>query len=257
MATGISEKAKTTEREQRILSILEENGVTSVHDLCQKLYLSEATMRRALSLLAKRGLIHRTHGGAELYRTFTVAGPFSSRVLLNASAKRSIAQEAAKLVYDGSIVFLDQSSTAFHLAEALKEKQDLTIITNNIEIASLLSDTSFRIYLSGGYLHETARACLVGTDAQQIFLNTYADFAFFSTRSLSSDGIASDCNREEINIRNAMLKHAKQKVFLCDSSKFGTASGYIQCSLQEVDILISENDAANIYASAFPHLKCL
>ena len=257
MASATIERVKTTEREQRILSILEENGVTSVHDLCQKLYLSEATMRRALTSLARKGLIHRTHGGAELFRSFTIASPFSSRVLLNASAKRSIAQKAAKIVNDGSIVFLDQSSTAFHLAEALKEKKDLTVVTNNIEIASLLSGTSFKIYLSGGYLHETARACLVGTDAQQIFLNTYADFAFFSTRSLSSDGIASDCNREEINIRNAMLKHAKQRIFLCDSSKFNTSSGYIQCSLQDLDMLISENDIASIYAPLFPHLKCL
>lgn len=257
MAKATAENAKSMQRDQQILAILEDNGETSVHELCKKLYLSEATMRRSLSSLARKGLIHRTHGGAELLKTFTNAGPFSSRIHLNAAAKRNIAQKAAAIIPDGSIIFLDQSSTCFHLAEALKDKQDLTVITNNIEIASLLSQTNFEVHLSGGYLCDKARTCLVGADSHHIFLNICADFAFFSTRSLSSDGIASDCNREEINVRNAMLKHARCKVFLCDSSKFDSTAGYIQCSLQDLDILISEETAAVAYADRFPGIKCL
>ena len=84
-----------------ILKILEENGFTSVHDLCQKLYFSEATIRRSLTTLARKGLIHRTHGGAELLKTFTNAGPFSSRIALNALAKRNIAQKASVLIQYG------------------------------------------------------------------------------------------------------------------------------------------------------------
>ncbi len=246
---------KDSKRDRQILEILEENGPTSVHDLCQKLYLSEATMRRSLSNLARKGLIHRTHGGAELLKTFTNAGPFSSRVFMNASAKRSIAYKAASLVPDGSIVFLDQSSTCYHLAETLMKKRDLTVVTNNLEIARLLSQTNFHVHVSGGQLCSTARTCMVGEDAHSIFLNIYADFAFFSTRSLSADGIVSDCNRDEINVRNAMLKHAKCKVFLCDSSKFDSAAGYIQCTLQDLDVMISEEDTASVYGERFPKLR--
>ena len=248
---------KDSKRDRQILEILEENGPTSVHDLCQKLYLSEATMRRSLSNLARKGLIHRTHGGAELLKTFTNAGPFSSRVFMNASAKRSIAYKAASLVPDGSIVFLDQSSTCYHLAEALMEKRDLTVVTNNLEIALLLAQTKFRVHLSGGQLCKTNRMCLAGEDAHDIFEEICADFAFFSTRSLSDDGIVSDCNREEIKVRNAMLKYAKCKVFLCDSSKFNSTAGYIQCALQDVDALISEEDASSVFADRFPGLKLL
>lgn len=249
--------SKDTKRDRQILEILEANGPASVHDLCQKLYLSEATIRRALSSLARKGLIHRTHGGAELLKTFTNAGPFSSRVFMNTSAKRNIAQKAAAMVPDGSIVFLDQSSTCYHLAQALTEKRDLTVVTNNLEIALLLSQTNFHVHMSGGQLCSTARTCMVGEDAHQIFLNVYADFAFFSTRSLSADGIASDCNRDEINVRNAMLKHAKCKVFLCDSSKFNSTAGYIQCSLQDLDVMVSEEDTASVYGEAFPELRIL
>ena len=249
--------SKDTKRDSQILEILEINGPTSVHDLCQKLYLSEATMRRALSSLARKGLIHRTHGGAELLKTFTNAGPFSSRVFMNTSAKRNIAYKAAGMVPDGSMVFLDQSSTCYHLAEALMGKRDLTVVTNNLEIARLLSQTNFHVHISGGQLCSTARTCMVGEDAHQIFLSIYADFAFFSTRSLSADGIVSDCNRDEINVRNAMLKCAKCKVFLCDSSKFNSTAGYIQCSLQDLDVMVSEEDTASVYSEVFPELRIL
>ena len=248
---------KDTQRENQILDILEKNGPTSIHELCRKLYLSEATMRRALSQLAGKGLVRRTHGGAERLKTFTNAGPFGNRISMQAAAKREIAFKAAQLVPDGSIVFLDQSSTAYHLAEALMEKRDLTVVTNNIEIARLLSQTSFRVHVSGGQLCSTARNCMVGEDAHQIFLSICADFAFFSTRSFSADGIISDCNRDEINLRNAMLKYAKCKVFLCDSSKFNTSAGYIQCALQDLDVFISEGNAASAYADVFPNVKCL
>lgn len=257
MAKNYKSISKNAQRDSQILAFLEENGHATVNELCKNLYVSEATMRRALSNLARKGLINRTHGGAELLKTFSHAGPFSSRILLNAAAKRDIARKAATLVPDGSLVILDQSSTCYHLAEALMDKRDLTVVTNNLEIAQLLSSTNFEVRVSGGQLCNASRICMVGEDAQQLFLNICADFAFFSSRSLSKDGIISDCNRDEVNVRIAMFKHAKYKVFLCDSSKFSSTSGYIQSHLQDVDILISEDNTAATLAHRFPSLKCL
>ena len=68
----------------------------------------------------------------------------------------------------------------------------------------------------------------------------YADIAFFSTKSVTDDGIITDCSREEIIVRDAMLRNADKKIFLCDSTKFGTRSAYKQCELKDVDYLISE-----------------
>ena len=257
MTKQIRSAPKNTQRDMQILEILEQNGPTSVHELCKRLYLSEATMRRSLSDLARRGLINRTHGGAELLKTYTRAGPFSNRMILNAAAKRDIARKAASIVPPGSIVFLDHSSTCYHLAEALMEKRDLTVVTNNLEIALLLSQTKFHVHISGGRMHQSTRMSLVGEDAHGIFEEMYADFVFFSTFSLSSDGIVSDVGRDGVNIRKAMFKHAKQKVFLCDSSKFNKTAGYIQCTLGDVDMLISEEDKSSVFADRFPGLKLL
>lgn len=257
MATKTKENSKNTQRDSQILAILEENGTCSVHELCEKLYLSEATMRRSLSSLARKGLINRTHGGAELPKIYHRTSPFRNRVILNAAAKRDIARKAAAMVPNGSIVFLDQSSTCYHLAEALMEKKELTVVTNNLEIALLLTQTKFRVQISGGTLHMDNRLCLAGEDAHRIFEEICADFVFFSTFSLSSDGIISDVSRDAINIRKSMFKYAKRKVFLCDSSKFKSTSGYIQCTLRDVDTLISEENTSSVFADRFPGLELL
>lgn len=257
MAKQVNATPKTTQRDSQILEILEQNGPTSVHELCKKLYLSEATVRRSLSELANKGLINRTHGGAELRKTLNRASSFNNRVILNAAAKRDIARKAASIVPAGSIVFLDQSSSCYHLAEALMKKRGMTVVTNNLEIALLLSQTNFRIYLSGGMLNMDNRLCLTGEDAHSIFEEICADFVFFSTFSLSSDGIVSDVGRDGVNIRKTMFKHAKCKVFLCDSSKFDRTAGYIQCTLGDLDMLISEEDKSSVFAGRFPGLKLL
>ena len=89
------------------------------------------------------------------------------------------------------------------------------------------------------------RNCLIGRNAQKTFENIYADFCFFSARSLSSDGIISDYTEEEVFVRNSMLQNSQVRVFLCNSDKFDTHSNYKQCSVFDIDYLICENDSAN------------
>jgi len=232
------------EREQEILTMLRQDGYISVKTLSEKLYASESSIRRALTGLEGKGLVRRTYGGAELLEHHTNVVSFGARAHHNIDAKKDIARKASELVRDGSIVFLDQSSTALFLAEKLMEKASLTVVTNNLQILSLLSQTAFTVYSSAGRLSESNRMCLVGVDAQKTFDSIYADFVFFSANAISADGIISDCNREEVFARNAMLANADRKVFLCDSEKFEKHSAFRQCCLGDVDILISEDDTA-------------
>lgn len=238
------------EREREILNLLKErDGFSTVKELCSALYSSESSIRRDLSVLERRGVIRRTYGGAELVTNFSSAISFNQRAHHNIAAKKAIAKKAMELVKNGDVIFLDQSSSAFYLAQELSSNNTLTVITNNIEIISLLSTTSIKTISSGGTLSPDNRACLLGRDAHYIFENIYADVVFFSTKSLSNDGIISDCAREEVLVRGAMLKNAAKKVFLCDSEKFGTSSAYKQCTLDEIDVLVSEDDVAQHFSS--------
>lgn len=238
------------EREREILNIIKkQDGFITVKELCLKLYASESSIRRDLTALENRGIIKRSYGGAELITNYSQAIDFKARNYHNVDEKRIIAKKAASLIKDGNIIFLDQSSSALYLAHEILNKKNLTVITNNIGILSLLSSSKIKTICSGGTVSTSDRNCLVGSDASYIFENTYADFSFFSTKSLSDDGIISDPSREEVIVRQSIINNSAKKVFLCDSEKFGSRSAFVQCRLCDVDYLISENASAKRYSS--------
>jgi len=246
-----------SEREQEILSIMNsQGGFTTVKKLCELLYASESSIRRDLTRMERNGLIKRSYGGAEIIRNYSNAIDFGYRYNLNSNAKKEIAEKAAALVKDGDIIFLDESTSAFYLASKLSSQRSITVITNNVEIINLLADSNVTLVSSGGFLSRENRTCFVGVDAARVFENTFADIVFFSCKSLSDDGVISDVTREEVLIKQAMLDNAAKKVFLCDSGKFGTRSAYKQCTLKDVDFLISEGDSAERFRDKFESLVC-
>ena len=233
------------EREREIINLLKQrDGFVSTGELCRALYASESSIRRDLLSLESRGIVKRNYGGCELNLNRSGAIAFSGRAGHNVEAKRAIAKEAAKLVLGGEVVFLDQSSTAYYLAEAIREKPGITVVTNNTEILAFLSTSAMRVICSGGYLCDGNRSCLVGAEAERSFSHVYADILFFSAKSLSDDGVITDCAPEEIGVRAAMMKNASKRIFLCDSEKLGTRSAFKQCELSEVDDIICEKEVS-------------
>lgn len=237
------------EREQEIIRILEDKKFASVKHLSDMLFTSESSIRRDLTAMESKGIVKRSYGGVELKSASGNVVPASMRAHNNVNAKKTIAKKAATLVTDGTVLFLDQSSSSLFVAQELMTKKNLTVITNNIDIITLLSATDFEVISSGGALSPKNRNCLIGDDAHRIFSEAYADILFFSTNALSYEGEITDCTREEVSLRNTMIKNAAEKIFLCDSKKFGKTSVFRQCSLTDVDGIISESDCTGLFGS--------
>jgi len=236
------------EREQQILSLLQEKHQISVAELNSLLFTSESSIRRDLTAMELRGLVKRTHGGVELVSDNPSIIPFASRLHYKIAEKKKMAQKAMSYIQDGQVIFLDQSSSALFVAHELIHKKNVTIITNNIEILNTMAKSELKVYASGGYISPTNRNCLIGEDAHAIFTRTHADLCFFSVRALSPDGRLYDPTLEEIHIHNSMLDNAAKKIFLCDSGKFNTYSSYLQCSLSDIDVMLSEGMLPEKYA---------
>ena len=238
------------EREQQILNILNStNGFVSTKQLCDMLFASESSIRRDLSELEKRNLVKRSYGGVLPATTFSNIVTFNQRTKQNVDQKREIAKKAASMIKEGQIIFLDQSSTAFYLADELVNHRGITVVTNNIEIMMLLSNSNNKVISSGGFLSTENRNCLVGGDAVNTFENYFADFVFFSIKGIDYDGTVTDCSREEIIVRNSMLKNAKRRVLLCDNTKFPRKASYVQCRLKDVDVLISNGNHSQQFSN--------
>lgn len=229
-------------QEKDILELLQTQEYVSIDEIAQKLYVSPSTVRRKLNALQNKGLITRTHGGAQLNNNNNFFPSFTFRVHQNSFEKKKMALAAIKLIKNGDLVLLDGTTSAFFIAEYLSELKNIRVITNGIDTLSLLAKHNVSAYSTGGYVQESNRSVLVGHYAEEMISKFHADIAFFSAQSMDNNGEIYDCFEEENVIRKAMIKHASKRVFLCDSTKFGRTSPYHLCSLNDVDYIVSNHD---------------
>ena len=246
------------EREREIISLMKERGgFITVGELCNLLYASESSVRRDLTRLERHGALKRVYGGAELITNFSSVVSFGYRSHENVAEKKIVAKKSASLIKDGDVIFIDQSSAALYLCHEILENTTLTVATNNIEIVNLLSQTGIKTIVTGGILCPENRTCLVGADAIATFNSIHADLAFFSSKSLTDEGVIYDCSKEEVEVRAAMLKNATRKVFMCTSEKLSTQSAYRQCALSDLDYFVSDETDLSRYLRNAPRVKTL
>ena len=240
-------------QEKNILEILETQQYASVDELAASLCVSTSTIRRSLEILQQKGLVTRTHGGVKINSDNNFSPSFTFRIHQNSFEKKKIALSAIKLIKNGDIIFLDGSTSAFYIAEYLKEFENIRVITNGIDTLSLLSKNKILAYSTGGQVSSENPSVLVGRYAEDMICNFHADIAFFSAQAMDNDGEIYDCFEDEIFLRRAMIKNAKTKVFLCDNTKIGKSSSYHLCSLKDIDYVASNLSLPN---SITPE-KCL
>ena len=144
------------------------------------------------------------------------------------------------------MIFIDASTTAGAIAENLKGRQDLIIITNSLLTAAYLKNLGVRTYCLGGEVIGSSSA-VGGTLALETAANFNVDLMFFSAYGINSNGMIVDTSEEETELRIALLKNAKTSVFLCDNSKFDKSAIFNIASLSEVDYLITNGSVPSRY----------
>jgi len=227
-----------TKRQSEILEILKEKNFATVDELSKKLYASLPTIRRDLSLLESEGYVKRCHGGAMIIDTNTKPPIYFPREQ-NAQGKAKMCRVAASLIAERNVVFVDGSTTVFHMPDYIEKGLDITVITNGLPITTRFADTGFTVYSIGGRLLKEALA-YVGKPAEAAVASYNADIMFFSVASISEDGMLSDWSEDEAAIRVAMAKNAKRLVLMCDTTKINTVSTFTLFPLSRVDYLICD-----------------
>lgn len=237
------------ERRDDILSRLEKEGHVLVSQLSRVFGVSEETIRRDLEKLESEGFARRCYGGA----SFTGGRelPYNVRKKSNVSAKRRIAAAVADLISDGDCVMLDDSSTATFVAQALLEKKNLTVLTNSLEIALLLSDRAeWHVLLSGGAL-KLPSLSLSGAKAEAFLTDYHADWAVISCAGLDAQRGVSDVREDSARIKRAMLQSAEHTVLAVDSRKFARRAFSTVCSCGELDTVVTDLSEDDERAAAF------
>ncbi len=237
---------KIKDRNSEILEFLRDRREASVKELAGHLYVSEPTMRRALAELERSGQIIRTHGGA-IYKGETGENlPLSYREREHSEAKRIIASKCLDLISDGDTVMVDGSSSALALLRSLGGKSNIVVITNSAAASTILAESGIRTFVTGGELaHDSI--CYTGAYAERFIDEFSADLAFFSVRTLCEDGRLTDNAIGENAIRRRMIKASKRSVLMLDSQKIGSPCMNTLCTLDDVDLIVSECDISQIF----------
>ncbi len=231
------------ERRQIILQLIAEHGRVAVADLSARFDVSEVTIRADLQALAERGLLIRTYGGA-ISPTYGLQElSLLQRRQQHISEKQRIGAAGAALVADGEVVFLDSSSTAIAVAQHLKARRDLTLITNNLVIAQeMLGLSNITVVMPGGTLHHDT-VSLIGPDSLT-FLNKYhIHKGFFGAYGLNLTAGLTDGSAPESEIKRPLAALCHKVIVVADATKWGRIGVTSYAALADADLIITDTGA--------------
>ncbi len=228
-------------RKQIILSEVEQKGSIEVKVLAEKIQTSEITIRRDLALLAQKGLLVRTHGGAVKLSVAKDPVTFIHKSAINSAQKESIARVAARQIQDSDKVFIDCGSTTFHLCPLIKHLH-IQVITNSIPIMSALAGSAVKLNIAGGEV-DAQRQAVHGLMAVEHLKRYKVDKAFIGVDGLSLANGLSAAGEKEASISMAMAGNAKHVFLLCDSSKLEKDRYFQFAPLSIIHTLITDSQA--------------
>lgn len=246
---------KVKERQAAILNYLQINGHTTVDDLAAEFSTTGTTIRKDLTQLANNHLVIRTYGGALLNKEVGDQ-PIDHKTFINTAKKKKIAEEAAKLIYEGDSLIFDAGSTVAQMIPILTKFNNLTIMTNSLhmvnELVSLDNDQT--VILTGG----TFRRKSASFHSNNMLAEASFEYYSFDKLFMGADGVdlvgGVTTFNESYHGSVAMCKAAAKVILLVDSSKFGRRSPNVVCGLKTVHTIITDNELDPKYHDALTKL---
>ena len=228
------------ERKNAIAEYIHKNRKSTVSELCSIFKVSPATIRNDLNELENAGLLKRTHGGAIPNIKANYELNSNQKKVEHIREKEAIAKKALSYVEDGDTIAIDTGTTTLCFARQLVSKKNLTVVTNDIEIAGFLEDNSDAdIVFIGGRLRRGFR-CSVGPIALRCLEGLRVDKAFVASNSVSVKNGLTTPSIELAQIKTSFVNFAEEVYLLSDSSKFGRASFVKFADIHEITTIITD-----------------
>lgn len=231
------------ERFEKIMALVDDKGIVSVSDLTEGLGVSISTIRRDLEHLDAMGKLKKTYGGAVKSEKASMADiPLSIRRQIMRTEKERIAQAALGFISPGATVYLNPGTTVMSLASRISSLKDITIVTNDLEIAAeIAKNRENRLILTGGGLKADSMT-LTGIFAEETLGQMNVDLAFLSADSADLEKGFLDYTSDEISLKRLMIKNSVKTFMLLDHSKFENRGFAKICSFADMDVLITDGD---------------
>ena len=228
-----------TLRQKEILDIARVEGRVVVEALAERFGVTLQTIRRDLSELADAGKLDRVHGGAVM-RTGVVNIGYEERRNLNSGAKAAIARRCARDIADNTSLFINIGTTTEAVARELLGHRNLTVVTNNINVANILvANEGCDVIVAGGVVRRSDGG-LVGDLTTQAIEAFKVDCAVIGTSALDSDGDLLDFDPQEVRVSRSIIRQARHVFLVADAAKLSRSAPVRIASLSEIDAIYTD-----------------
>jgi DeoR family transcriptional regulator of aga operon len=244
-------------RADKILRELRQEGDLSLDVLIKRLGASAASVRRDLTKLEAKGLVRRTHGGVTLvepllYEPFRYDSLFQNREQHRTPQKRRIGLHAAELIQENETVGFTAGTTTTHVARNLRNRHNIRVITNAINIAMELSNCAgLRTFVTGGFVQWAGSFSLVGHAAIDSLKDVYMDRVFVSVCGIDLARGITVIEPEEALTFRTMIQQSKHIVVVTDSTKIGVVTASLICPIASINMIITDTDATDKVIAPF------
>lgn len=208
----------TDSRRNSILDIARETGVVSVDDLIERFRVTPQTIRKDLNSLCDERLLTRTHGGARLASSVENMS-YEARRMLAWEQKQAIGRAVATLIPDNASLFVNIGTTTEAVAQALLQHRQLLVITNNLNVASLMRPyAENKVVIASGEVRSSDGG-VIGSSAVDFINQFKVDFAVIGASAIDEEGSLLDYDYREVKVSQAILSNARHVIVVTDCSK--------------------------------------
>lgn len=238
MVNARPSEAAVEQRRQDVLQLVIDYGEFRIDRLARHFEVSLMTMHRDLDDLAARRLLRKLRGRVEAFPSLTMETATRFRVGLRTAEKEAISAATVGEIAPGMTVLLDDSSTVFPLARRLTEVEELTVVTNSVTVAQILSERGQEVVLVGGRYRTEFDSC-TGPDVLRSLARLRADVAVMSATAIA-EGHLFHPIQDYAEIKEAMCDSASRTVLLVDHSKFGKTATYAHGDAAAFDLVVTD-----------------
>lgn len=245
----------TFERRYTLLRLLRDRPGIRIGDIAQELAVSEGTVRNDFRALEDEGQLRRVWGGAvvQVEPPLTLPG-YAARSAINPENKAEIARAAAAMVQDGDAILMDASTTVFGMAEYLRERRNLTAVTNGIDVGRAMAANPANIVVLLGGILRTDGTAVTRPLTETTFKDLHIRTAFMSASAFSLERGLTEADFHEAQFKKAMVEAADHLIVLIDSSKFGKTDLSQYAPVSKITHLISDSNLAPVWREKMDEL---
>lgn len=223
--------------------VLKERRRVTIEGLAKDLEVSTMTIRRDLRRLADEDIVTLVHGGA----VYNEGGAYLPALMVREKTMRreksAIAEYCAQQIPEGSAVYLDNGSTTVEIADALRGKQNIAVLSHSLPVLNILSHAKNIQLISVSGIYEPRAKGFFGDLALRMLRQFRIDIAFLGVTAVDAeDGVMSAVFYEQA-LKKVLVERAKKKILAIDHTKIGGSSFLKVCDLHEIDGIVTDKFA--------------